>query len=71
MNKSIMIEGMKCEHCANFVKKALLAVDGVESADVDPAAKKADVRVKKDVSDKALSDAVADAGFQVVEIKDV
>lgn len=70
MNKMIMIEGMKCEHCANFVKKALLAVDGVESADVDPAAKKADVQVKKDVSDKALSDAVADAGFQVVEIKD-
>ena len=30
-----MIEGMKCEHCANFVKKALQAVDGVESAAVD------------------------------------
>lgn len=71
MNKSIMIEGMKCEHCANFVKKALQAVDGVESATVDLAAKKADVRTNKDVSDKALSDAVADAGFQVVEIKDV
>lgn len=71
MNKSIMIEGMKCEHCANFVKKALQAVDGVESAAVDLTAKKADVHVKKDVSDKALSDAVADAGFQVVEIKDV
>lgn len=71
MNKSIMIEGMKCEHCANFVKKALQAVDGVESAAVDLTAKKADVRTNKDVSDKALSDAVADAGFQVVGIKDV
>ena len=69
MNKSIMIEGMKCEHCANFVKKALQAVDGVESATVDLAAKKADVRTGKTVSDKALSDAVIDAGFEVVEIK--
>lgn len=71
MNKSIMIEGMKCEHCANFVKKALLAVDGVENVAVDLAAKKADVQTNKDVSDKSLSDAITDAGFQTVEIKDV
>ena len=71
MTKNIMIEGMKCEHCAKFVTKALQAVDGVESVFVDLAAKKATVNTKKDVSNDALTAAVIDAGFEVVEIKDV
>lgn len=71
MNKRIMIEGMKCEHCSNFVKKALLAVDGVKNASVDLAGKKADVETDQDVSAETLASAVEEAGFQVIEIKDV
>lgn len=71
MTKNIMIEGMKCEHCAKFVTKALQAVDGVENVDVDLAAKKAIVNAKGNVSNDALISAVTDAGFEVTGIKDV
>ncbi len=71
MTKNIMIEGMKCEHCAKFVTKALQSVDGVESVKVDLAAKKAEVNADANVSNDALTAAVAEAGFEVTEIKDV
>ena len=71
MNKKMTIEGMKCEHCANFVQKALQAVDGIENADIDLMKKTANIQTSKDVSDKTLTDAVMNAGFQVVEIKDL
>lgn len=71
MTKNIMIEGMKCEHCAKFVAKALQAVDGVESVAVDLAAKKAEVQTKANVSNDDLTAAVVESGFEVVEIKDV
>ena len=71
MTKDIMIEGMKCEHCAKFVTKALQAVNGVEDVVVDLATKKATVNTKKNVSNDALVAAVAEAGFEVTGIKDV
>ena len=70
MNKNIMIEGMKCEHCANYVAKALQAVNGVEKVAVDLNAKKALVTVKENVSNDVLKNAVIEAGFKVTEIKD-
>ncbi|MBR1777229.1 MAG: heavy metal translocating P-type ATPase [Alphaproteobacteria bacterium] len=70
MTKKIMIEGMKCEHCANFVTKALQAVDGVEAAHVDLAAKEATVQTNAAVSDDVLTQAVAEAGFQAIKIQD-
>ena len=71
MTKNIMIEGMKCEHCAKFVTKALQAVDGVESVIVDLAAKKAEVKTGSGVSNEALTAAVVEAGFEVKAIQDV
>ena len=71
MTKDILIEGMKCEHCAKFVTKALQAVEGVENVVVDLTAKKATVNTKGNVSGDALAAAVAEAGFEVTGIKDV
>ena len=71
MTKNIMIEGMKCEHCAKFVTQALRAVEGVESVAVDLATKKAEVTAKANVSNDALTAAVTKAGFEVAEIKDL
>lgn len=71
MLKNISIDGMKCEHCAAFVTKALQAVDGVESVSVDLNAKKAEVKTTADVSNDVLTSAVKDAGFEVVAIRDV
>lgn len=64
--KTIIIEGMMCEHCKAHVEKALNAIDSV-SASVDLESKSA--AVTGNVSDDVLKKAVTDAGYTVVEIK--
>ena len=66
MQKTLTIEGMMCAHCAAHVEKALNALPGV-SAVVDLAAKTA--VVTGDAGDESLKKAVADAGYQVTDIR--
>ena len=66
MQKTLTIEGMMCAHCAAHVEKALNALPGV-TAVVDLAAKTA--VVTGDAGDDALKKAVADAGYQVTDIR--
>ena len=68
MKKVLHVEGMSCQHCVAHVKNALLAVDGVENADVSLENKSATVTLTKEVADKTLSDAVVEAGYEVKEI---
>jgi copper chaperone CopZ len=44
-------------------------VDGVKNAVVDLEGSTAEVTLKNDVSDEVLSKVVADAGYEVTEIK--
>ncbi len=69
MEKKVLIEGMMCEHCEARVKKALEAVDGVESADVSKDRKDAIVTLSKDVADEALKAAVEAHDYQVTGIE--
>ena len=57
MAKIINITGMGCEGCAAKVKKALEAVPGVKSVNVELAAKRAVVEAEG-VADQILLDAV-------------
>ena len=66
MQKTLTIEGMMCAHCAAHVEKALNALPGV-TAVVDLAGKTA--VVTGDAGDEALKKAVADAGYQVTDIR--
>lgn len=67
MTKTIIVEGMSCEHCVAHVEKALNAIDGV-TAKVDLETKTAAVRLSKEVSDETLRKAVEDAGYEVSSI---
>lgn len=67
--KEIIIEGMKCQHCAKAVEAALKCIKDVKSVEIDLEEKKAKVLVFEGTDDAILSAAVADAGFEVVEIK--
>ncbi|HWT76643.1 MAG TPA: cation transporter [Mobilitalea sp.] len=67
MKKIIEINGMSCEHCQARVEKALNAIDGVE-AKVELKKNRAVVTLAKDVADKTLSDAVTEAGYEVVSV---
>ncbi len=67
MTKQIKIEGMMCPHCEATVKKALEAVDGVESAVASHTDATATVTLSKDVAEAVLIKAVVDAGYTVVK----
>ncbi|MFC6592828.1 heavy-metal-associated domain-containing protein [Deinococcus lacus] len=59
------ISGMSCGHCERAVKEALLAVPGVQSAEVSQPQGQA--TVSGDVNPTALIAAVQAAGYQAVE----
>ena len=69
MTKTLTVEGMMCEHCQARVEKALAAVKGVKRAQVDLDAKTATVECGLLVGDKALKQAVTDAGYEVTGIR--
>ena len=65
MEKTLEITGMMCGHCEMAVKKALEAVDGVESADVSHEKGTAVVTLSKEVSNDVLKKAVEDKDYTV------
>ena len=69
MTKHLSIEGMSCAHCVGHVTSALSKVEGVSSVRVDLATKSAVVE-GHGLADGPLREAVADAGYQVVAIRD-
>ena len=66
MKKTLKIEGMMCPHCEAHAKKALEAVEGVESAEASFKEGCAVVTLSEDVDDAVLAAAVADAGYTVI-----
>ncbi|NLK42840.1 MAG: heavy-metal-associated domain-containing protein [Tissierellia bacterium] len=68
MKKTLLVEGMSCGHCEMAVKKAVGALEGVESVVVDLGAKKVEVE-GENLKDNLIKDAIEDAGYDVVEIK--
>lgn len=68
MTKTIEIEGMMCPRCEAHVKKALEALDGVESASASHEEKKAVVTLSADVPDEVLKSAVEAEEYKVMKI---
>lgn len=64
MTTEVKIKGMMCAHCEAHVKKALEALDGVESAAPDKDAGNAVLTLSKEVSADAVKAAVEDAGYE-------
>ena len=67
MQTVIKIEGMMCPHCEGRVRDALLAVEGVESADVSH--KRGEAIVVSSVDKNKLAEVVSSAGYKVVSIE--
>ncbi len=68
MTKTIKISGMMCPHCEANVKKALEAMDSVESAVVSHVAGTA-VVTGAALDDAAMTAAVVDKGYEVLGIE--
>ena len=65
MTRTIHIEGMMCPHCEATVKKALEALDGVESARVSHEAGTAVVTLSAPVADETMKAAVESKDYTV------
>lgn len=68
MTKTMKIEGMMCGHCEATVKKALEAIDGVNSAEVSHEVGTAVVELSEEVQDEVLQKAVEDKDYKVLSI---
>jgi Cu+-exporting ATPase len=62
MKTTLKVSGMSCMHCVGAVKKALEAVDGVDSAEVD--LEQASAVIDGSATVETLVAAVTDAGYQ-------
>ena len=69
VTKTIMIDGMMCEHCEATVKKALEALPGVQNAQVSHEKGAAVVTLSAPVEDAALRKAVEDEDYRVISIR--
>ena len=58
-----------CCHCTGRVEKALSAIDGVDKVEMSLEDKSAVLSLSKEVDDKVLTDAVTEAGYEVVSVK--
>ena len=68
MTKTLTVEGMMCPHCEAHVKKALEALDAVETATASHEAGTAVVTLSGAVEDDVLKQAVQEAGYTVTGI---
>lgn len=66
--RTVVIEGMTCEHCKARVERRLNALDGV-SAKVNLKRKTAVVSMEKNVEDEVIKKAIENAGYEVIEIR--
>lgn len=66
--RTVVIEGMTCEHCKARVESRLNELDGV-SAKVNLKRKIAAVSMEKDVEDEVIKRAIENAGYEVVEVR--
>lgn len=60
----IKVNGMMCAHCEAHVKKALEAIDGIESAVASHDENKVSITTSKDVDEALIKAAVEDAGYE-------
>ena len=63
MTKTFNVDGMMCPHCEAHVKSAVEAIAGVESCVANHKEKKVTVTLSGNVSDKAIEEAIAKAGY--------
>ena len=68
MTKTLVVNGMMCNHCKATVEKTLSALPGVEACEVNLEAKTATCTLSAPVEAKTLADAVTAAGYEVVSV---
>lgn len=68
MQKTVIIEGMHCQHCVSAVQEALSSLPGITEVQVDLASGQAVIQAGS-IDDSAVREAIEDIGFDVLEIR--
>lgn len=68
VKETVNIKGMMCEHCEATVKKALEALDGVDSAEVSHDKGTAVLELSKEVPEAEIKKAIEDKDYEFVSI---
>ena len=66
--RTVIIEGLTCEHCKARAESRLNSLDGV-SAKVNLKRKTAVVSMEKEVEDEEIKKAIENVGYEVIEIR--
>lgn len=67
--KTIIIEGMQCNHCKMSVEKALSSIEGITAVEVSLENKTAIVEATREIENSKINEVIEEAGFTVKEIK--
>jgi len=67
--KTIIIEGMQCNHCKMSVEKALNSMEEVAKVEVNLNTKTATIELIKEVENSKLKTTIEELGFTVKDIK--
>lgn len=67
-SRTILIEGMTCDHCKNRVERVLNDLPGVSAA-VNLKKKIATVHMEQELSSEELRIVIEKAGYEVVEVQ--
>ncbi|EOH93372.1 hypothetical protein UAW_02620 [Enterococcus haemoperoxidus ATCC BAA-382] len=65
MEKTVTINGMKCDGCVNIVKENFEKISGVQSASVDLEKKSASVTSDREISNDELQNSLSETKFTV------
>ncbi|MDO7252321.1 copper ion binding protein [Helicobacter cappadocius] len=66
MKKEFKVTGMSCQKCVDKIEKFVGEIDGVELIEVDLGKKVVNVEFQSPANEKIISEAILDAGFEVV-----
>ncbi|PIN90287.1 hypothetical protein COU57_03880 [Candidatus Pacearchaeota archaeon CG10_big_fil_rev_8_21_14_0_10_32_14] len=65
----LTVEGMHCASCAGNIERSLKKIPGLKSASVSMMTRKALVEADDNVSEEAMKQAIARAGYKVSKIE--
>ncbi|PAF43313.1 copper-binding metallochaperone CopP [Helicobacter sp. 11S03491-1] len=65
MKETFQVSGMSCQHCVDKIEKFIGEIEGVQLVDVDLSKKIVNVEFEAPATQKSISDAILDAGYEV------
>ena len=60
---------MMCQHCVRHATEALEKIDGVSDVKVSLEDKNAVIHVNQNVTDEQITNAIVEAGYEIISIK--